>query len=389
MSTTRLKYIQKERDRHGNVRRYFRPVRKGLRTRLAEPFQSQVFWRHYAACLEAHTNGDPIPPAIAFCPSARAPAAAKIEPGSWRWLCVEYFASATFKSLDPTTQHRRRRILELICDEEIAPGDKRTFGQMPLRHFGRRAVVVIRDRRSDKPEAGNGRLKAVRGVFRWALASSTPGAEADPTRDVTRLEVKSGGFHSWTVEEVEKYRARHPIGTTPRLALEMLLLLGVRRSDVVKIGRPHCRDGWVRFRPTKGQARSPQLLELPLLPELESVIAASQTGELTFLVSQYGRPFTAAGFGMRFRAWCDAAGLPNCSAHGLRKAGATIAAENGAKPHQLMAIFGWRTLAEAERYTRAFERKKLAGEAMGLLVRSAADGEGQRSGKPRKQAKAK
>lgn len=29
---------------------------------------------------------------------------------------------------------------------------------------------------------------------------------------------------------------------------------------------------------------------------------------------------------------------------GLRKAGATVAAENGATPHQLMAIFGWNAL---------------------------------------------
>ncbi len=384
MATAKLRYITRDRDRHGNVRRYFRPMLGGPKTRLAEPFQSQEFWRHYSACLEAHQKGEPIPPAINFQASAKAPAGTRITPATWRWLCVEYFASSAFKSLDPTTQRRRRRILELTCEEPIAPGDPRTFGEMPLKHFGRRAVVVLRDRRAEKPEAANGRLKAVRGVFKWALASATPGVESDATRDVARLQVKSQGFHSWTIEEVAQYRAHHAIGTTPRLALEMLLLLGVRRSDVVKIGRPHCRDGWIRFRPTKGQARAPQLLELPILPELEAVLAATKTGELTFLVSNYGRPFTAAGFGMRFRSWCDAAGLPHCSAHGLRKAGATIAAENGAKPHQLMSIFGWRTLAEAERYTRAADRKKLAGEAMGLLVAKPAPGGTIARGKARK-----
>jgi hypothetical protein len=35
----------------------------------------------------------------------------------------------------------------------------------------------------------------------------------------------------------------------------------------------------------------------------------------------------------------------------LRKAGAVVAAENGGTPHQPMAIFGPRTLKEAERYT--------------------------------------
>jgi integrase len=84
---------------------------------------------------------------------------------------------------------------------------------------------------------------------------------------------------------------------------------------------------------------------------------------------EHGRPFTAAGFGMRFREWCNKAGLPHCTAHGLRKAGATIAA-NGASPHQLMAIFGWLTLKEAERYTQAARRKRMARDGMPFLVRS-------------------
>jgi hypothetical protein len=42
---------------------------------------------------------------------------------------------------------------------------------------------------------------------------------------------------------------------------------------------------------------------------------------------------------------------------GLRKAAATVAAENGATAHELMAIFGWLSLKEAERYTRGAERK--------------------------------
>ena len=56
-------------------------------------------------------------------------------------------------------------------------------------------------------------------------------------------------------------------------------------------------------------------------------------------------------------------------AHGLRKAGAVTAAENGATTKQLMAIFGWLSFEEAGRYTQAAEREKLACEAMGKLVR--------------------
>ena len=65
---------------------------------------------------------------------------------------------------------------------------------------------------------------------------------------------------------------------------------------------------------------------------------ASLTGDLTFLVTtQARRPFTAAGFGNWFHDRCNGAGMPDCSAHGSRKTGATIAAENGATGHERMA----------------------------------------------------
>jgi site-specific recombinase XerD len=107
----------------------------------------------------------------------------------------------------------------------------------------------------------------------------------------------------------------------------------------------------------------------PILPPLQQVIDASPTGDLTFLVTaQARRPFTAAGFGNWFRDRCNEAGMPHCSAHGLRKAGATIAAENGATVHELMSVFGWLTMREAERYTRSVERRKLAEAATPLLL---------------------
>jgi len=56
------------------------------------------------------------------------------------------------------------------------------------------------------------------------------------------------------------------------------------------------------------------------------------------------------------------------SRHGLRKAGATIAAENGATAHQLMSIFGRSTLKQAEIYTKAAQQKLLAASGMSLIV---------------------
>jgi len=56
-----------------------------------------------------------------------------------------------------------------------------------------------------------------------------------------------------------------------------------------------------------------------------------------------------------------------CSAHGLRKAGATFAAENGATESQLKAIYGWKSAKMAAIYTRKALQKKLAGTGMALI----------------------
>lgn len=64
-------------------------------------------------------------------------------------------------------------------------------------------------------------------------------------------------------------------------------------------------------------------------------------------------------FGNEFSAAARAAGVKK-SAHGVRKIAATVAAENGATVHQLMAIFGWKTTRQAEVYTKAADRARLA-----------------------------
>src|SRR5207245_10608381 len=102
------------------------------------------------------------------------------------------------------------------------------------------------------------------------------------------------------------------------------------------------------------------------LPALQVSIDGSTCGDLTFLVNDWGRPFTDAGFGNWFRDRCVEAGVPG-RAHALRKAGTTIAANNGATSLQLMAIFGWDTLKEAERYTRGADQLRLAEAAMHML----------------------
>ena len=168
---------------------------------------------------------------------------------------------------------------------------------------------------------------------------------------------------------MEQFELRHQIGTKARLALALLLYTGQRRSDVIRFGKQHVKLGALTFTQYKGRKRTPHKLTLPILPVLKRIIDASPCGDMTYLVNNLGRPFTEAGFGNWFRDRCVEASVPG-RAHGLRKTGATFAANNGATAHQLMAIFGWRTLKMAEEYTRKADQARLARSAMHLLESS-------------------
>ena len=116
-------------------------------------------------------------------------------------------------------------------------------------------------------------------------------------RDLTVEAAPAGGHHSWAVEEVRQFEQRHPLGTKARLALALLLWTGVRRSDLVKLGKQHVRDGKLRFTQQKNRKRKPVQITVPILPELQKVIDASPAGDLTFLVTGAGAPDTVWGFG--------------------------------------------------------------------------------------------
>jgi integrase len=344
-----------DRDRHGTIRIYYR-VKGRPKVRLRGTPWTPEFMAQYDAA-----KGQAVPII-----------GKGIAPGTWRWLCARYFAEcADYLRLDDRTRRVRRGILEAMFDEPIAPDSSKLFRDFPLSLMTAEAIEVLRDRKLRFPEGANSRLKAIRAVFKWAVRKKGPDGRPlvshNPARDVRYLRSNNpSGFHTWTLEEVRRFEERHAIGTKARLALALLLFTGQRRSDITRLGRQHVRDGKISFTQFKGRNRKPKRLVLPILPVLQRIIDASPTGEMTFLANDLGRAFTDAGFGNWFRDRCVEAGVPG-RAHGLRKAGATIAANNGATAHQLMAVFGWDTLKMAEAYTRAADQERLAKSAMHML----------------------
>ena len=126
----------------------------------------------------------------------------------------------------------------------------------------------------------------------------------DPAANVKRAKMtKTGGFYTWTEEDVAKFEARHPVGSEARLALALYLNLGVRKSDVVRIGPRHIRDGILHnFLPQKTSRTDGKRISIKLFEETKAAIAATPvTGTDTYLVTSFGKPFTANGFGNKMR----------------------------------------------------------------------------------------
>jgi integrase len=172
-----------------------------------------------------------------------------------------------------------------------------------------------------------------------------------------------------TCREVRKFEQCHPLGTIPNLTLRILLYTGARRDDARRLGDQHIKNGFLEFQPMKTRATTGVVVTLPILPPLQEAIEAMRTEDMVWITSSLKIPFkSSASFGEWFRSKCVKAGVPG-RAHGLRKAGATLAAENRATGAQLMAIYGWTTVGQTEVYTRAADRKKLAFEGAKLLLR--------------------
>jgi integrase len=344
-----LRYVHEFKDRHGKTRRYFR--RPGFkRLPLSGPPGSDEFMSAYKAALQGDTA-----PKLEI-------GADRTLPGTVGALVVRYYRSAAFASLADSTKTTYRGIIERF---------RKDNGHRRVAQLDRDTIKRLLENRAAKPAAANNWLRILRMLLDFAVDESMIGV--NPALSVKGVRHKATGAAPWTEVQIDAFRARHVLGTRARLAMELLYNTAQRRSDVVRFGPQHIRAGVLSFR----QQKTGQQVDIPILPELQATIAATDTGNLAFLVTEQGQPFTAAGFGNWFREVCDEAGVKGYSAHGLRKAAATRLADVGCSDHEIMSWGGWQTLKEVQRYTAAANRKRLAQSGADKLATRTA------SGKPR------
>ena len=343
----RRKYLHSwidDRHRKAKARYFFR--RRGFRQVPLPGLPSSLeFEQAYAAAL---ANAQPTPKAELEIGAKR------IRAGSIDALALAYFASPKFLTLQPSTRSTYRGILEAFTKE---------FGSDPVARLERKHIEAMLPAKAEKRAAADHWLRLIKQLMRLAVRMGM--RKDDPSADIEPLRRKAVGFHTWTEDEIAQFEARHPIGTKPRLALGLMLYPAQRRSDVVKMGRQHVHNGILQIR----QQKTGRMLGIPIHPSLQAIIDATPSEHLTFLVTSYGKPFTAAGFGGWFRERCDEAGLPHCSAHGLRKAACRRLAEAGCSSKVIAAISGHKSLREVERYVEAADQERMARQGMAAIIK--------------------
>jgi len=342
MPRPRPPYLHRQTDRHGNTAWYVR-IRPNPRIRIRGLFGSPEFTAAYQAALRGN--------AVEATDTA-------IPAGTLSWLLARYRETNAWRDLSMATRRQRENIFLHVLE---------TSGRQPFTAINRKSVTAGRDRRSETPAQARNFLDAMRGLFRWALEADL--VVVDPTAGVTNPKRKKGsGFPIWTEDEVERYQARWPLGTKERVWLDVLLYTGMRRGDAVVFGRQHVRNGVAIFRTEK--SGETVTITMPILPILQATLDAGPTGELAYICGDRGKSLAKESFGAMFKTACVEAKVYGKSAHGLRKIGATRAANNGATVSQLEALFGWSGGGMASLYTRNADRARLGLQAAGMLVKN-------------------
>jgi integrase len=333
-------WVSEYRDRHGKPRYRFR--RKGFAQYLFKHAPgTEGFRQEYEACKQG-IAAEPI-----------MPGADRVKPGSFHDLINRYYRSPDF--LDPGD--RTREVYKGVIERWRVKYGNGMVRDLQARHVESMMAEMLPHR-----TAANMLRKRLRALMDFAIRQGM--ATTNPVTATKPYKVETEGFHTWSEDEIAQFEARHPIGTKARLALDLMLWTGQRGGDARVMGPPNVRTK----RLVVTQEKTGATVSLPILAPLASSIMATRSGAMVFLLSEHGKPFSRKGFGNKFRQWCDEAGLPQCSAHGLRKAAARRFAEAGCSNQQIKAWTGHTTDSEVSRYTAAADQQALSDDAGEMLM---------------------
>lgn len=286
--------------------------------------------------------------------------------GTVGWLAKRFLASPAFTSgKGPARLRDAQRILApFVAKFRVGMVADFRFDHIE-QHLAEVAVPRIEQgRKRGGPHAAVNLRDELLPMFRYAIKLELIVNNPVELADVPRPP-KSDGFHTWTESEIAKYRGVHPLGTMARFVIELALNTSGRRCNLATLPPSAFVDGRIVVE----HAKDGNEASVPLLATTKAAYdALAVKSTVALVVNSYGRPFSVAGLGNKMRDWCDEAGLPGCTLHGLRKATSRRVAESGGTDAEGMSVTGHKKDETFRAYRAAANRAGLADAALERVV---------------------
>ncbi len=322
-------------------------------------------WRHKGREVQLGTDYGSADFIRRYEEAEKGVAPSRTAPGSIDALAIAFYQSPRFTKLGANTKTTYRGIIDRFRESKTDKGVRR--GSLLVRDLRRSSVMKIMGSMSDHPGAANNLLRMLRMLMKLALQLEW--RDTDPTLGVDKFPT-GPGFYTWSEADIAKFYERHEIGTIPHTAMTLMLCTAAARADVVRLGWGNVREGRIQYRRQKMLTRDGVLVDIRIHPDLAAVLDHLPRDSFTFLETRYSKARSPKAFGGAMRKWCDAAGLPECTSHGLRKAMARRLGEAGCTPLQIAAITGHKSMVEVAHYAEAANRANMADDGFDKLART-------------------
>ena len=307
MSTERLRYVQRRRNRNGKDRYYWR--RPGFRmVRLPDNRAKRV-----ALADKLNDEAD----------KANTPSAVSDE-DTLAWLIAEYKKSHRYVDRAAETQRIYGRWLDRIG---------KMWGALPPKFLTRRVVYRWIERiesRASQQQAAAVLYNVLEMARRYGLVqinnAARLGLASPKPRDVR-----------WSWEEIDRFVAACD-DPAVLLAFYLLLYTAQRPVDVLKM-KWSAYDGetiWLR------QQKTGVLVEVPCHRDLRAILEAEKTERrgLTIVGDRNGQPLSRDSLTAKFKALRRKCDLEHVQARDLRRTAIVMMGEAGATEVQIAAVSG-------------------------------------------------
>jgi len=285
--------------------------------------------------------------------------------GTVKWLVDEYLkhlsAMVDQGSASHYTLKQRKSFRPLILDRQSQSekSSGRIWAGLPA-EIPAAELLALRDDLMGTPGKAKNVFKFLKAMYKWGTERNH--CQTNPAAGITVDYKSQGGATPWAIEDLKRFRERHPPGTMAHLTLTLFMFSACRIGDAYWLGRDQERNisgsKWLAWQPRK---KGSKFVKIPMLAPLLNATRAQTIVGPTYILTENGKPFASPeGLRNKFQDWCTQAGLSDRSSHGIRKAAGHLLALHGATQYEIMAIHGHAQASTSQVYTESVERLKLA-----------------------------